>query len=292
MARIRTVKPEFFLHEGLFDLEQETGLPIRLAFAGLWCHADREGRFTWRPRTLGAQILPFDDIDFSRVLDALVTRGFLVRYACGRDVYGCIPTFTKHQIVNPRERKSVIPPFDPVLDSSTINDLAPTSSTRDDASVTREARDDRLCALEGKGREGNGKGKEHTCSPNGRTRKRRYTDPPGFDDWYKRYPRKVARQNAADAFETALNAFVVTKRVTDRAEALAQLIEVTDVFAMSDVGKSGRFCPHPASWLNAQRFFDDQTTWSQKHGDKFQHGPGQIYDPTASDKNSPGFGKL
>jgi hypothetical protein len=34
MARIRTIKPEFFRHGGLFDAEIETGLPLRVAFAG------------------------------------------------------------------------------------------------------------------------------------------------------------------------------------------------------------------------------------------------------------------
>ena len=31
MSRIRTVKPELFKHEELFDLERETGLPIRIS---------------------------------------------------------------------------------------------------------------------------------------------------------------------------------------------------------------------------------------------------------------------
>lgn len=73
MARIRTIKPEFFRHAGLFDLEQETGLPLRVAFAGLWTAADREGRFAWKPRELKLDCLPFDLVDFSRVLDALST---------------------------------------------------------------------------------------------------------------------------------------------------------------------------------------------------------------------------
>jgi hypothetical protein len=107
--RIRTVKPEFFLHDGLFDLEHETGLPIRVAFIGLWCAADREGRFRWEPRRLGALILPYDGVDFSRVLDALVTRGFLVRYTSQGHDFGCIPTFSRHQIVNNRETPSSIP---------------------------------------------------------------------------------------------------------------------------------------------------------------------------------------
>src|ERR1035438_7461939 len=77
MQRIRTVKPEFFQHEGLFDLEMQVGLPVRLAFVGLWTCCDREGRFPWRPRKLKTDILPYDDLDFAAVLDALAGGGFL-----------------------------------------------------------------------------------------------------------------------------------------------------------------------------------------------------------------------
>ena len=48
MARIRTIKPEFFRHEALYEAEHETGLPLRVAYAGLWTAADREGRFQWK----------------------------------------------------------------------------------------------------------------------------------------------------------------------------------------------------------------------------------------------------
>src|SRR4051812_45234679 len=87
--RIRSIKPEFFLHEGLYELEQEAGLPIRVAFAGLWCAADREGRFKWEPRKLGVMILPYDGLEFSRVLDALSTRGFVVKYTSEGSDFGC-----------------------------------------------------------------------------------------------------------------------------------------------------------------------------------------------------------
>jgi hypothetical protein len=146
--RIRTIKPEFFLHEGLFDAESESGLPIRIAFAGLWCAADREGRFKWEPRKLGIQILPWDGCDFSRVLDALTTRGFVVKYTSGTDVFGWIPSFLKHQVINNRERPSELP--------------NPLECNQIDASTTREARVDHAGQGEGKGREQGkeGKGKE------------------------------------------------------------------------------------------------------------------------------------
>jgi len=150
MARIRTIKPEFFMHEELYDLEAETGLPVRLAFIGLWCQCDREGRFKWRPRTLRAQILPFDDVDFSRVLQALTTRGFIVNYASDGVDYGLIPTFATHQVLNNRESDSVLP----APDASALRKGTSTREARVEHATTTESQ---LCAVEGKGREGKGK---------------------------------------------------------------------------------------------------------------------------------------
>lgn len=144
MARIRTIKPEFFRHERLYDAEREHGLPLRLAFAGLWTAADREGRFRWSPRALKLDCLPYDDVDFERVLDALASRGFVVKYAVDGKEYGLIPGWSTHQVVNNKEKPSDIPaPKD-------INEL--TRGPRvDDASATP------LCNFQG---EGKGKGKD------------------------------------------------------------------------------------------------------------------------------------
>jgi hypothetical protein len=109
MARIRTVKPDFFRHEGLFDAERTSGLPLRIAFAGLWTAADREGRFAWSPRTLKLDCLPHDAVDFEAVLNALWQYGFVEKYQVeGRD-YGFIPSWLKHQHINQREAQSHLP---------------------------------------------------------------------------------------------------------------------------------------------------------------------------------------
>jgi hypothetical protein len=112
MSRIRTVKPELFKHEDLFDAEQNSQLPLRLAFIGLFTVADREGRFKWRPRTLKLDVLPHDFIDFAAILDALERGGFVERYEVGGETYGWIPTFTKHQRFTGKEAeaKSQLPP--------------------------------------------------------------------------------------------------------------------------------------------------------------------------------------
>jgi hypothetical protein len=76
---------------------------------GICC---REGRFRWRPWDIKLDILPYDDVDFSRVLDAWLTRGLLVRYRVADEWYGWIPTFRKHQAINNREVASTLPPFE------------------------------------------------------------------------------------------------------------------------------------------------------------------------------------
>ncbi|MHB1956162.1 MAG: hypothetical protein ACYCOU_20730 [Sulfobacillus sp.] len=140
------MKPELFKHSGLFDAEIDTKLPLRIAFIGLFTICDREGRFKWRPRELKLDVLPFDKCDFCDVLDALATRGFLIKYRVGTRVYGAIPSWNNHQVVNHRESKSDIPNYQ-------SNEIL-------DASTTRDARDDNACisclgGREGKGREGN-----------------------------------------------------------------------------------------------------------------------------------------
>ena len=107
--RIRTVKPDLFMHETLFDAERDSGLPLRLAYIGLFAVADREGRFKWRPRLIKHYVLPNDDLDFADVLNALAASGFIVKYVVDGEEYGVIPTFSKHQRVNTREAKSDIP---------------------------------------------------------------------------------------------------------------------------------------------------------------------------------------
>ena len=109
MARIRTVKPEFFRHRRLFLAEKKEGFPLRLAFAGLWTVADREGRFRWEPDEIKLDCLPYDDVDFSAVLDALVKHGFVLRYTVSGREYGCIPGWERHQCINTREAKSTFP---------------------------------------------------------------------------------------------------------------------------------------------------------------------------------------
>jgi len=103
MARQRLIKPDFFQHEELHRADTVSALPCRLAFIGLWTQADRRGLFAWKPTQLKLNVLPFDECDFSKVLDTLEEFGFIVSYVVDGKKYGRIPTFANHQSFNKKE---------------------------------------------------------------------------------------------------------------------------------------------------------------------------------------------
>jgi hypothetical protein len=102
MARIRTIKPDFFTSEDIMALS-----PLaRLLYIGTWLDADRQGRLSWKPNTLKVRYLPSDDCDIQAVAAELLERGLIVLYGDGLSY---IPTFLEHQVINPRESKSNLP---------------------------------------------------------------------------------------------------------------------------------------------------------------------------------------
>lgn len=168
--RIRTVKPSFFKDAKLYQLEQSTGMPMRVAYEGLWCAADRRGVFKWEPEELKADILPFDDLDFLDVLIALEGAGFIMCFQ-GPDGgwFGFVLKFSLHQYVNPQEKPSGYPvPGEELVKQFITNKLATREWRVPDASRTRPERAETPYRTEGKGREGEGregKGREEITPP-------------------------------------------------------------------------------------------------------------------------------
>tara|TARA_R100000655_G_scaffold109881_1_gene166111 strand:+ start:560 stop:1318 length:759 start_codon:yes stop_codon:yes gene_type:complete len=131
MARIRTIKPEFFTSD---DIVSMTPL-ARLFYVSLWCEADREGRLEWKPRTLKLRYLPGDNCNIEELANELIEGGLIVLYEVDGKEYAEILSFKKHQVINNRESESKIP------------------SRVTHASPTRESG----VLAEGKGKEGKGK---------------------------------------------------------------------------------------------------------------------------------------
>src|ERR1035438_2026582 len=110
MARIRTVKPEFFRDEELQQLENDhPNQACMLVFCGLWTQADREGRFRWLPRTLKLDILPFIPFDMAVTMDLLESIGCLQKYTVSDKTYGQVTNWLRHQIPGRDEPPSELP---------------------------------------------------------------------------------------------------------------------------------------------------------------------------------------
>jgi hypothetical protein len=92
MPRIRNVKPGFFQHEELHELEAiQPGKYPRFVYQGLWCHCDKNGVFLWKPKTLKLNILPFLPFDMAETLGILTEAGYIKRYIVEKKEYGMIP---------------------------------------------------------------------------------------------------------------------------------------------------------------------------------------------------------
>jgi hypothetical protein len=105
MARIRSIKPDFFLHEGLAELS-----PLhRLFFIGLWTLADKSGRLEDRPKRIKAAVMPWENCDIEALLCDLDKAGFICRYEADGVKCIAIPGFERHQRAHPKEAESTLP---------------------------------------------------------------------------------------------------------------------------------------------------------------------------------------
>lgn len=116
MARIRTIKPEFWIDEDLSELSAEA----HLFAAALLNHCDDEGYFKANPKLLHAQIFALRECSGSVPdhLKNLEEIGYL-RLFSGSDgkQYGCVKNFNKHQSIN-KPTASKIKPLEEIPDNS------------------------------------------------------------------------------------------------------------------------------------------------------------------------------
>jgi len=131
MARIRTIKPEFFTSEDIVTLS----LTGRLLYIALWCEADREGRMVWKPTTFKLRYMPGDNCDIQKVCQEIVDKRLVVLYGDG---YAYIPSFLSHQHINPRESASQLP--EPIASRSGTSRVGTRSARVSDVQVGREGK--------------------------------------------------------------------------------------------------------------------------------------------------------
>lgn len=113
MARIRSLKPEFWTSEQVMECS-----PIaRLAFVGMWNFCDDRGVHPASTKTLKAEIFPGDDISEKQVrglVQELIDQGLLIEYESSGKRYWSV-TGWHHQKIDKPTYKHPPPPNTPQL---------------------------------------------------------------------------------------------------------------------------------------------------------------------------------
>jgi len=215
MARIRTIKPEFFTSEDIVELSAFA----RLLYIAIWCESDREGRLHWKPKTFKIRYFPSDDVDISALCGEILDRKMVVLYGDG---LAFIPSFLRHQHINPRESKSELP--DP-KEKSTREPRVNHALERDsDVQVGREGKE----------------GKVHASLTQEL-----------FERFWESYPKKKAKGDAEKAW-------AVLKPNEHLASEILQAVQrarTSDQWAKDN----GQFIPYPATWLRDKGWLDEIT---------------------------------
>ena len=224
MARIRTIKPEFFTSEDIVSLS-----PLaRLLYIALWCESDKEGRMVWKPATFKLRYLPGDNCDVLALCEEILERGLVKLYGDG---LAYIPAFSAHQHINPRESASQLPDHKEQPRVGTRQPRVGTGANLDlHAQVGRE-----------------GKGKE------GITPRVDDADPfPGFAKFWETWPtndRKQAKGKCLDAW----------KKASAERDAALVLAHVSSLKNSSWLKDGGQFIPAPLVYLNQRRWEGAET---------------------------------
>jgi hypothetical protein len=142
MARMRSLRPDFFLREDMADVSLEA----HFLLGGLAVLADRDGRLLDRPRTIKAQVSPFRDIDVEKALGELVAAGVVARYSAGGKAVLALLTWEEDQTPHPKETSLGLPP-PPV-------NYSPTVAFQATPQPSRKVHD-------GSGNDGDGSGRVH-----------------------------------------------------------------------------------------------------------------------------------
>ncbi len=108
MARIRSIKPEFWTSEQVM----ECSLNARLLFIGMWNFADDLGRLPMSVKTIKASVFPGDDLPLDTVrgmIEELSTNGLVLRYVVDGREYLQITGWQHQRIDKPQAGKCPSP---------------------------------------------------------------------------------------------------------------------------------------------------------------------------------------
>lgn len=219
MARIRTIKPEFWSDGAIIECSTNA----RLLFVGMWNFADDFGNLDRSAKQIKAQVFPSDSFECEPLIQELLNQRLIVEYSSNGKLYLHIQSFAKHQKVD-RPGAPRCPPFsDSVIDHRTF--VEPSTSIRDG----REGKGRELTTLPGKP----GDGSNSNLFPD------------GFSRFWQQWPTGERKQSKGKCSEVWKRKGC--ERIADRILAHVESLKASDSW-------NNGFVPAPLVYLNQARW--------------------------------------
>ncbi|MEE2058950.1 hypothetical protein [Rhodococcus artemisiae] len=279
MARIRTLKPEFWDSPSTAQAD----LAVRLTFMAMWNWADDSGHGTANMKELEAFVFPNDDVaelprksrgnsadaagtwrSFAEVCGEVSEAYGVVFYRVSGRPYYEIPNFKRHQSKDFRPTsKYPLPAEGEIYDVTSGNSFntPPMKTSAGDAlaetrGISADSRGNSAGAAGTSGsvigEQGNrGTGEEEICSPappssDTESEQPDPTDyPDTFEEFWHEYPRKAGKRKALTAWKRAVRR-VSNETLIDGAIRYAQ-----------DPNRVDRFTKYAEGWLNGDGWLDE-----------------------------------
>lgn len=220
MARIRSIKPEFWTSEQVADCSPTA----RLLFIGLWTFCDDQGVHPASSKRIKMEVFPADSFTIEQIdgfIDELLQAGLLTEFTVDNEDYYAV-TGWKHQKIEKPTNKYPAPPSKAKIADQSATTRQPVAN-----SLTPERR----------GEEKIGEEKKDNRAANASLKS-------DFENWYQDFPNHVGRAAAEKAFAKAI-------KKTDLATLLAGIETYKRIKpAYAD------WCA-PATWLNQERWKDE-----------------------------------
>ena len=261
MARIRTIKPEFFTSEQVVECSPTA----RLLFVGLWCFCDDGGVHPFSARRIKMEVFPgdaFSEDDILGWIGELLKVGLLRQYEANGESF-LVVTGWRHQKIEKPTLKYPQPKFD---DASANGRRAVGDSSPPEGN-----------GRERKGREGTGPEEVGDASSIGVS--------PEFLVLWGAYPdRGRSHQTAAcTAYREARNS-LAKGSCGSLTGADAFLLRQVNAFAKSWLAASA-FCPAFHKWLSDARYNDDPSAWTERKKPKDDKPAEKAPLPKLSERN-------
>jgi hypothetical protein len=248
MARIRTIKPEFWQNETLAGLPEHA----RLLAIALLNHADDSGFFLANPHLVRAACFPFEEHSKNVLgsLQELSRIGYVEVRECAGKPVGRICKFLDHQRIDKPQKSKLEPIFNENPKENDNSRNVPGTFQEPSKNVPRLEREQGTGNREEE-REWKGSSLSVFEAESGR-----HVYSKEFESFWEVYPRqrRTKKQEAYRKWKQALK----------RADAGLLIRRATD-YADSEQGRS-EYAVMPSVWLNSAMWEDEPEAWTRESG--------------------------